>query len=204
MVWQTGYALTAPPSREGRRGRVAKIDDPAFRRHAVTMAATGSSRRRVAASLGIGAGRLCEWLARGRANPDLEPWGSFADEYLAAEQMMGALGDQCEASRMAHLARLPASVLTTADMRWIAEYQERRYPEQRGQSNLRVVETEPDAEAWWAKQGLVGEQLRALLRDPPESLDQAMLAEGDAMVLRMLRNGWSPGAEVRAAITKGK
>lgn len=194
----TGYAIVRhPPSREGRRGRVAKIDDPAFRQQAILLAASGASRRRTAAVLGVGSSHLCDWLAKGRAQPELEPWGPFATEYLAAEQMMGTAGDMIESQRMAHLARLPASVLTAADMRWIAEYQERRYPEQRGQSNLRVVEPEPDAEAWWAKQGLVGEQLRALFRDPPESVEQALLAEFDAIHARMLALGWRPKESIR-------
>jgi hypothetical protein len=44
------------------------------------------SRRGAAASFGISHVTLHTWLERGRAEPDVEPYGSFAADYLRAER----------------------------------------------------------------------------------------------------------------------
>jgi hypothetical protein len=50
------------------------------------LASTGISRNGAAQRLGVEPDTLGEWLSRGKALPDVEPWGSFAQDYLQAER----------------------------------------------------------------------------------------------------------------------
>lgn len=71
------------------RKRVSKptfLDDAAFRSQAISVASVAMSRKGAAAMMGVGWRTLYEWLERGKAHPEVEPYGSFAVDYLRAER----------------------------------------------------------------------------------------------------------------------
>jgi len=81
---------------------VPHLEDPVFRSRLVSMASTGMSRRGVAAAGHAPA--LIEWLSRGRAEPNVEPYGSFARDYLAAERGLECAASGTEAMRVQLMA----------------------------------------------------------------------------------------------------
>lgn len=159
--------------------------------------------------LGESTGCLNDWLARGRAQPDVEPYGSWCREFLAAERAAEAICTELQSQTVAVIARKPPHMRTLAEISWVDRLLATRYPREHGNAsagtgNARVAEPEPDGEAWWQKNGLQSDQLRALFKDPPDAVALAQLAEGNAIVLRLLRDGWVPDDEVRFALSKGK
>lgn len=188
------------PSREGRRGRVPLLDDAAFRTRLIALAATGISRRGVANLAGVSASTLCEWLARGRAEPR-EPWTSFSSEYLAAERLPESLGAMIQSRFLAHLAKLPASALKPSDLQWVANLLASQYPEEHGTSAThRRPSPEPDGAAWLDKEGMTKAQLNVLLSDPPDAIREAMRELGDVVVANLLADGWAPSPELLAEL----
>lgn len=181
-----------------------KLSDPGYRKRTLELAATGLSRRGIANLLGESSGRLYDWLAKGAAQPDVEPYGSWQRDFTAAERAAEAIGATIQSQTLASIARKSPQTRTMAEVEWVGRLLATRYPREHGNAsagtgNMRVDNPEPDGAAWWQKHGLQGDQLRALLRDPPESVGAAMLAEGDAIVAWLTANGWKPGA-----LTKGK
>lgn len=188
-------SIVGPPP--VRRGPVPKLADPEFRKRTLELAATGLSRRGVANLLGESQGRLCDWLAKGAAQPDFEPYGSWQREYCAAERAAEAVGAKVQHNMLMHIARKSPQTQTLAEVTWVDRLLATRFPRDHGNAsagtgNARVEAPEPDGEAWWQKHGLVGDQLRAMMRDPPESVAAAMVAEGDAIYERLLAGGWKP------------
>lgn len=181
-----------------RRGKAPKLEDKPFRKRTLELAATGLSRRGVAHLLGMDStGCLYDWLARGKAQPDVEPYGSWAADYLAAERAAELIGTTIQSAQLAHIARKSPQTRTPAELAFVDRLLATRYPRDHGNAsagtgNARVEAPEPDAEAWWQKHGLVGDQLRALMRDPPESVAAAQIAEMDAIYARALGAGWKP------------
>lgn len=72
--------------------KASDIDDPAFRSRVVSFAATGMSRRGVAAAVGKPESTIRSWVERGAAFPDVEPWGSFSVDYRRAERGLEGAG----------------------------------------------------------------------------------------------------------------
>lgn len=190
-------SIVCPPPR--RTGPVPKLNDPAYRMRTITLAAQGLSRRGIANALGESSGRLYDWLAKGAAQPDVEPYGSWQREFCAAERAAEVIGTELQSQTLAHIARKTPAQRTLAEIAWVDRLLATRFPRDHGNAsagtgNARVEAPEPDGEAWWAKHGLQSEQLRALLRDPPESVAAALVAEGDAIYARLLASGWKPKA----------
>lgn len=190
----TGFALVPTPTRPGPKPR---LDDIAFRDRLLMMAASGCSRQGVAAQNGMRKQQLTEWLAKGQAQPDLEPWGSFSRAYLAAERLLEPGITQGLAMQVAHVLRKAPDMRTMAEVQFLRQELALRFPVEHGSAGagtgqMRQVDAEPDPEAWWQKHGLEGDQLRALLRDPPESVAAALVAEADAVYARLLESGWKP------------
>jgi hypothetical protein len=63
------------------------------------MASTGASRRTVAAQVGKPESTIRGWVERGKAYPDVEPWGSFAVDYERAERGLAASAASTTAMR---------------------------------------------------------------------------------------------------------
>lgn len=197
---RAGYALVAPPPRLGAR---PLLENHEFRQKLLRMAAAGTSRRGVASCAGMRTAQLTDWLARGIAQPSIEPYASFAVDYLAAERAQEACIAEGISQSVALILRTAPEKRTPWQVDFLRRELATRFPVEHGNAasgtgQLRIVDGEPDPEAWWQKHGLVGDQLRALLRDPPESVAAALVAEGDAVYARLLAGGWKP-----PALTKG-
>lgn len=195
-------AIVPPPPRRG--GKTPKLEDPHYRAQTIRFATTGLSRRGIANMLGESSGCLYDWLARGKAQPDVEPYGSWCREFLAAERAAELLCTELQSQTVAVIARKPPHMRTMAEIAWVDRLLATRYPREHGNASAgtgqaRVVDPEPDGEAWWQQHGLQGDQLRALLKDPPEAVREAMVAEGDAVYAALLAGGWKP-----PRLTKGK
>lgn len=189
--------------------RPHELDDPAFRARAVSMASTGMTRQGVAAMIGKPWRTLYDWLARGQAEPKIEPWGSFSVDYLRAERgLQGAaqsaiarkvrgIHDRQEAHDEWLLRRGPEPESgssehyrwatqppepTIAEYEWLMRLLIARHPEEYGTHALRQVEKEPDGAAWLERRGLTHDQLRALVSNPPEEVRAAMLAEAKRII----------------------
>jgi hypothetical protein len=167
------------------------------------MAAAGVSRKHVAHAVGLRKQHLEDWLARGKAQPGIEPWASFADAYAEAEALHAAIINGALSVQVAYVVAKKPEARTPFEIQFLRTELATRYPVEHGNAasgtgQLRVVDGEPDPEAWWQKHGLIGDQLRALLRDPPESVAAALVAEGDAVYARLIAGGWKP-----PALTKG-
>lgn len=77
--------------RRRRKGeRASDIHDPAIRSRCISLASTGVSRRTVAHLLGKPESTVRGWIERGLAYPTIEPWGSFAEDYMRAERGLAA------------------------------------------------------------------------------------------------------------------
>lgn len=94
------YALARLAEQPRRRGTQPHISDPVFREQLITLAATGMSRRGVAAAAGVPVATLLDNLSRGRAEPHVEPYGSFAASYLCAERGLEGAASHTEAMRV--------------------------------------------------------------------------------------------------------
>lgn len=188
-------SIVGPPPSRG--GRPAKLSDPKFRALTIRLATQGLSRRGIANSLGESSSTLYEWLAKGAANPDHEPFGSWQREFCAAERAAEVLGTELQGQTLGMISRKSPQTRTLAEIAWVDRLLATRFPRDHGNAsagtgNARVEAPEPDGEAWWRQHGLQGEQLRALLRDPPESVAAALVAEADAIYARLLESGWRP------------
>lgn len=179
------HALSGPypPPHFARKGVVPILERPGVRETTIRLACTGVSRRGIAQTIGVSTDALRGWLARGRAQPEVEPWGSWSVDFTAAERVVELTGAEVQTQNLLRIARKPVEERTQAEIVWVGTLLATRFPAEHGNAsagtgNARVLELEPDAEAWWQKHGLVGDQLRALLRDPPEELARALLLEG--------------------------
>jgi hypothetical protein len=171
--------------KRGRGQRPFPLDDPQFRAELISWASTGAPRVVVAAHAGIPKSTLYDWLERGRAEPDVEPWGTFTVQYLRAEKGVALAGPECISRWVAEMLRLcrESPLLVSRDsILTIVKILESSDPEHWGASKHRKLQPEPDGAAYLERKGLTTEQLRALLRDPPEEIANAIVAESKAIL----------------------
>ena len=178
-----------------RSGPKVLIEDAQFRIRAIGLATTGISRKGAAMRLGIKPDTLYDYLARGRAQPDVEPWGSFATDYLQAERGLEEAGSTAIGLWVAHLRIKCEDSPGKVDPRAIMTLErilERRYPQDRGISKHRLPEPDPDGQAWLERHQLTVEQLQELFRQPPEPVLLALVAAAEDVYRHLLASGWSP------------
>jgi hypothetical protein len=170
--------------------------DEAVREKLYSLAAIGVSRRGMCAHVGIDLEELRAWLAKGRAHRDRWPWNEFAEKFIQAERAQEVQGAEVLSGSLAHVRRKPPSQRTAQEIAFVASQMARRFPKDHGAGDglaqLRELEPELDLEAWWAKHGLDREQLQALLREPPDALKEAIVAEADAIFGLLRDAGWKP------------
>jgi hypothetical protein len=144
---------------------------------------------------------LLEWLARGRAHPDVEPWGSFATEYRRAERGLEEAAATSIGLWVAHIAARvnadpdflhPDKPVGRADIELLNKILERRHPADHGTSPHRLVEADPDGSAWLERHQLTQEQLTEMFRKPPEPVQEALVAAADEVYALLCASGWSP------------
>jgi len=160
-------------------------------------AASGMSRNGIAAQIGLSKGAtIGEWLARGLAKPDDEPYGEFALKFRQAERLHESMCVDIQSAHLRQIQRKPAYQRTQAEIEWVSRHLARRYPKEHGSGEglapMRELTPEVDLDAWWLSQGLDREQMQALVREPPESLAEALVAEGDAVFALLCARGWAP------------
>lgn len=80
------------------------IDSPAIVAEILALASTGMSRRGIARSIGVAEATFREWLDRGEAEPDREPYGPFARAYGIASRRLERGISSVEALRVQQLA----------------------------------------------------------------------------------------------------
>lgn len=175
------------------------------------LASQGMSRRGVAARMGVSSGTLLNWLERGRAEPDKEPYGSFSVQYLAAERGLEDAASSAVAMRVQTIVERMREVLSfkghpedrpqppsPADFDWLLRVQQSRWPDDHGTSaTLRQPEVEPSGEAWLERTGMNRSQLIHMLRKPPEPIAEALIECADDVYALLLASGWQPkGSDV--------
>lgn len=201
--------ITGYPALRKRKGKPSHLDDPQTRTRLIALASTGMGRRGVAARAGFAYQLLYQWLERGRANPEEEPWGSFARDYLMAERGIEEAGSQAEAHRVLQILKaceaggFPYTCeecghsgnkhLDIKELEWVGRVKERRFPEDYGTSaHHRKPETEPSGDAWHERNGLNHAQLVHMLSQPPEPIAKALVESADSVYELLLASGWQP------------
>ncbi len=180
------------------------MEDPDLRSRIIATASTGASKRGVAAVAGVPIASLLEWISRGLAFPDVEPWGSFARDYRQAERGIELAASGTKAAIVARLYRLVKEErweeirasfgdLPNA-MRMLTHEIASRFPADHGTSAHRVPEAELTGDEWIDRHGLTQAQLGAMMVDPPEPLREALVSNADTVYALLLASGWSPKA----------
>ena len=178
---QAGYGIQRVRK---RHEKPTYLDDPAFRSRLVSFAGSAMSRRGAAALAGISHVALHTWLERGRAEPEREPYGSFACDYLRAERGLELAASGTISMVVAQLYRLAKAGDWEAlnemgpQLKELLNVLASRWPEDWGTSSHRRPEQEPSGEAWLERNTMTHEQLTTMLRDPPEQVAMALLAAG--------------------------
>lgn len=187
-----------------RGGHTPHLEDPDLRSRIIATASTGASKRGVAAVAGVPIASLLEWISRGLAFPDVEPWGSFARDYRQAERGIELAASGTKAAIVARLYRLVKEErweeirasfgdLPNA-MRMLTHEIASRFPADHGTSAHRVPEAELTGDEWIDRHGLTQAQLGAMMVDPPEPLREALVSNADTVYALLLASGWSPKA----------
>ncbi len=231
-----------PKTTKGRKP--PHLWDPLYRSNIISTASTGMSRRGVAQRCGISHGLLHDWLERGRAHPDEEPYASFAVDYLRAERGLdqaastaialriqalleaqrafvewvddrtpppemprrpdpveasdddwAAYDSALEAWKLSVLAKkVPPKLPPAQDFEWLSRVLERRYPEDYGHHPHRKPEAEPSGDAWLERHGITHGQLVHMLREPPESIRNALVEAAPEVFALLVASGFQvPG-----------
>jgi hypothetical protein len=198
----TRYQLQRAP----KPGPVSDIEDPAFRSRVIAVAASGMSRRGVAAMVGKPESTIRSWVERGEAHPTVEPWGSFARDYRMAERgleaaaagaislvtqqlyLLAEKAQEGDVDAMAALCKNP-------QMRELLNVLAARFPEDWGTSKHRRPDVEYDGAAWLESTGLQREQLGALFDDPPEPIRQALVDKAPQIYQILVQGGFDPTEE---------
>lgn len=155
------------------------------------------SRRGVAMRAGIPPSTLHEWLERGRAHPQEEPWGSFSVDYLQAERGLEQTASEVVGLWVVRLRELVERgyLLDSKQVSALLRVLEDRYPEDRGSSQHRRPEPEPSGDAWLERNGITHSQLVHTLREPPEPIARALVEAGDEVYALLLASGWKAKRE---------
>lgn len=191
-------ALTKP--RKVRMGASSRLDDPKFVNKLLMAAASGMSRRGVAAAVGIPHDQLFRWLGRGRAAPDDDRYGAFEQQFTAAERVPEAAAANALSREVQRINKcaLRDEELKHHERVFLQGYLAQKYPGEWGVGSAsgRALDAEPDGAAYLQEKGLQDHQLREMIREPPEDIAAALLSEADSVVLRLVEAGWRPDAEL--------
>ena len=142
----------------------------------------------------------------GMAHPEVEPYGSFSEDYRRAEAgMAGSIG-RTMAMRVVLLEEEqvayakwkrnpvgePPPNPDITELQWLERIREQRWPDEYGSSKHRKVEPEHDGDRWLEDHALQSEQLEALVSDPPEPIKRALIARFDDIYAMAIAAGWKP------------
>jgi hypothetical protein len=185
------------------------IHDAAFRSRVISFAGTGMSRRGVASACGKPESTIRSWIERGMAYPEVEPWGSFSEDYRRAERGLegmaaGAIAmtvkSVFELSQRAHDGDEDALTLLAGNsqLKELLNVLAARFPEDWGTSKHRKPEPEFDAANYLDSNTMEREQLGALFCDPPEAIRAALVDSAPAVYAILIAGGFDPAAPRKA------
>lgn len=213
------YGLSTRP--QGRPGRSSDIHDATFRAEIISVAATGASRRGVAAMVGKSESTIRGWIERGKAFPDVEPWASFAVQYERAERGLelasagtlsmvvgrlyrlakaGQRGDERDATEDERELGAAAwkELAESAALRELLQVLQARFPKDWGASAHREPEADYDPQNYLDVHEMTREQLAALLSEPTDVLRQALVDAARPVYAVLVAGGFDPTAPVPA------
>jgi hypothetical protein len=166
----------------------------------ILTATSGMSRNGVAELCGVSRSALKEWIARGKAFPDVEPYASFSRDYLRAARCFEAAGTSVLARRLDWLRKQSPDEVDARDVKLVIDALAARYPQDYGASKHREPEADITGDEWLDKHAMTHDQLVALLQDPPAAIGEALLTSGDTVVARLLASGWEPSEALCAVV----
>lgn len=196
----TGFPL----QRRNKSGPVSDIEDPVFRSQVISFAATGMSRRGVAAVVGKPESTIRSWVERGMAYPDVEPWGSFSAQYRRAERGLegAAAGTIAMTAQMlfeltkralkGDEAALESLSKQGPQLKELLNVLAARFPADWGVSKHRIPEPEHDGANYLDAHTMEREQLGALFADPPEPIRLALVDSAAQVYAVLLAGGFDP------------
>lgn len=171
------------------------------------------SRRGVAAAVGVDAGTIRNWIGKGKAYPDEEPWGSFAVDYERAERGLegAAVGTiSLTVQRLFSLAQRATNgdeeaglILAShgPQMKELLNVLSARFPKDWGTSKHRESEADFSADEYLDAHAMTREQLGAVFADPPEKIRQALADQAPAVYRILVEAGFDPSAPVQRKAT---
>jgi hypothetical protein len=156
------------------------------------------SRRGVAALAGVPVASLLGWLERGRAQPDEEPWGSFAVDYeRAARGLEGAAASTiglvvAQLHRLALAGDWEALNDSGPQLKELLNVLASRWPEDWGIGAHRKPEQDPNPDAWLERTGATHAQLVHAFREPPEEIRLALVEAAPEVYALLVAAGFKP------------
>lgn len=183
------------------RGEKPDFFNAEFRQKILELAFTGMSEKGVAMAAGISWSLLRSWVSMGEAEPDIEPHGSFARSWhkaIRAKEVLGARVLHEYQKRVCDLAEDPT---TTADelaphISQIVGILRSQLPQDWGDSKHREIPGEITGDEYLQGKALLVGQIRGALKNPERPMREALLAEGDTILGRLLEDGWEPSEEL--------
>lgn len=200
--------------RSRKLSRYSELEDPAFRSRCISIAATGMSRRGVAAAVGVDAGTIRNWIGKGKAFPNEEPWGSFAVDYERAERGLegAAVGTiSLTVQRLFALSQRATNgdeeaglILAShgPQLKELMNVLASRWPKDWGTSKHREPDADFSADEYLDSHAMTREQLGAVFADPPEKIKQALQDQAHAVYRILLEAGFDPSAPVQRKATE--
>ncbi len=194
--------------RRHKPGPVSDIEDSAFRSRCISFAATGMSRRGVAAALGKPEATIRGWIERGLAYPTEEPYCSFSVDYRRAERglegaaastvslTVGMLYELTKSASAGEALALEKLAKMGPQLKEILNVLAARFPQDWGTSKHREPEPDYDGQAYLDAHSMDREQLAALFADPPEVMRNALCDAGHAVYRILLAGGFDPAAPI--------
>lgn len=167
------------------------------------------SRRGVAAACGVDPKTIREWIGRGKAYPDQEPWGSFAVDYERAERGLEGAAVGTISLVVQHLFKLAqraaegdimaAKALSKhGNLKELLNVLQARWPKDWGAGKHREPEADFSGTEFLDAHAMDREQLGAVFADPPELIRLAMQDQAHAVYRVLLEAGFDPNAPRKA------
>lgn len=177
------------------------LGDETFRARIIDLAMTGMSERGVAMAAGLSWNLLRQWISMGKAEPDIEPHGTFArqwDQAIRAKEVLSTHVLHKYQKKVAELAERPdvEAEDLLPHINNMVNIMRVTLPQDWGDSKLREVQPEITGDEFFQGKALMVGQIRGALRNPERALKEAILAEGDTVLQCLLDGEWKPSKKM--------
>lgn len=171
------------------------------------------SRRGVAAAVGVDPGTIRNWIGRGKAYPNEQPWGSFAVDYERAERGLEGAAVGAISLTVQRLYKLAmradqgdeAAELALAEqgpqLKELLNVLAARFPKDWGTSKHREPEHDFSASEYLDATAMDRAQLAALFSDPPDEMRGALQDVAHKVFAILVEGGFDPAAPL--PVTEG-